>query len=47
MPYKIYAIPRAIIIDKNFKVLMMNAPMPSNPNLKGYLDALLKRQSVN
>ena len=42
LPYKIYAIPRAIIIDKNFKVLMMNGPMPSNPRLKDYLDGLLR-----
>ena len=42
LPYKIYAIPRAIIIDKDFKVSTMNGPLPSNPGLQSYLDGLLK-----
>lgn len=47
LPYKIYSIPRTIIVDKDFKVLMMNGPTPSNPGLKAYLNALLERKPVN
>jgi len=47
LPYKIYAIPRTIIIDKDFKILMMNGPMPSSPVLQSYLDGLLKANKQN
>ena len=42
LPYKIIEITRAIIIDKDFKLLMMKGPMPSSPGLQSYLNGLLK-----
>jgi thiol-disulfide isomerase/thioredoxin len=45
-PYKITGIPRAIIIDKDFKVLMMDGPTPSSPGLSSFLDAILKKDGM-
>lgn len=42
-PYKISTVPRSIIIDREFKVLMMDGPTPSNPALANYLDEVLKK----
>ncbi|HEX8023314.1 TlpA disulfide reductase family protein [Mucilaginibacter sp.] len=42
-PYKVLSVPRTVVIDKNFKVVMLYGPLPSNPGLKDYLDTLLKK----
>lgn len=41
--YDIKAIPRFLLIDKNFIVVNLNAPMPSSPDLPGILDKLLNK----
>ena len=40
--FKIDAIPRYMLIDKNGKVIDDDAPRPSNKEIKGVLDGLLK-----
>lgn len=39
--YRIINIPRVIIINKDFKVVSMNGPLPSNNNTASLLDSLL------
>lgn len=41
-PYAISAIPRMILIDKDFRVVNMSAPLPSQPGAVAAIDALLK-----
>ena len=43
-PYKILSIPRTVVIDKDFKVVMLSGPLPSNPGLKDYLDKMLAKR---
>ena len=43
-PYNIVTIPRTIVIDKDFKVLSLNGPTPSNPTITKYLDGILERK---
>lgn len=40
--YNITGIPRAIIIDRNFRIANMNAPLPSSKQLQAELDNLIK-----
>ena len=40
--YDIVTIPRSLLIDKNFKVVDMNAPVPSEKKLPSIIDDLLK-----
>lgn len=40
--YNIVGIPRTLLIDKNFKMVNMNAPAPSSKELPGMIDNLLK-----
>lgn len=40
--YNIVSIPRSLLIDKNFKMADMNAPMPSQPAAIKAIDELLK-----
>ncbi|HMK05685.1 MAG TPA: TlpA disulfide reductase family protein [Ferruginibacter sp.] len=40
--YNIVSIPRVLLIDKNFKVVDMNAPNPSSKKLPALLDELLR-----
>lgn len=40
--YNIVSIPRSLLIDKNFKMVEMNAPMPSQPATAKAIDELLK-----
>jgi thiol-disulfide isomerase/thioredoxin len=42
MTYNIVGIPRVLLIDDNFKMVDMNAPVPSSKKLPGILDQLLK-----
>jgi hypothetical protein len=39
--FKINAIPRYMLIDKNGKVIDDNAPRPSDKEIRGVLDVLL------
>lgn len=39
--YNVTTIPRTLLIDKNFKVVSMSAPLPSAKNLSSELDKLL------
>ncbi|MFV0289407.1 MAG: TlpA family protein disulfide reductase [Mangrovibacterium sp.] len=41
--YGIHAIPRFILIDQEGKVVSIDAPRPSNPELKKYIDKLLNK----
>lgn len=41
--YEIVGIPRVLLIGKDFKLIDMNAPLPSSNKLTGLLDDLLKR----
>lgn len=41
--YEIVGIPRVLLIGKDFKVIDMNAPLPSSNKLLGLLDELLKQ----
>lgn len=41
--YRINEVPRAIIIDKNFTIAEMRAPMPSDESLPSLLNKLLKK----
>ena len=40
--YNIVGIPRILLIDKNFKMVDMNAPVPSSKKLLAIIEALLK-----
>jgi thiol-disulfide isomerase/thioredoxin len=40
--YNIVAIPRTLLIDKNFKIFDMNAPVPSSKKLPGIIEGLLQ-----
>jgi len=40
--YNIVSIPRVLLIDKNFKMVDMNAPAPSSKKLPGLINELLK-----
>ena len=40
--YNIVGIPRVLLIDKNFKVVDMNAPLPSSKKLPALIESLLK-----
>ena len=40
--YNIVVIPRILLIDKNFKMVDMNAPVPSSKKLLAIIEALLK-----
>jgi thiol-disulfide isomerase/thioredoxin len=39
--YSVTTIPKTIIIDKNFKVVDMSGPLPSSPEIRKYIDAIL------
>lgn len=39
--YAVNGIPRTIIIDKNFKINQMKAPLPSSPKMDSLIDSLL------
>jgi len=41
--YEVEGIPRFILIDKNFKVVEMDAPIPSDPGLIKILDRLIEK----
>ena len=40
--YNIVGIPRILLIDKNFKMVDMNAPAPSSNKITGIIEELLK-----
>ena len=40
--YNIVGIPRILLINKNFKMVDMNAPLPSSKKLPGIIDQLVK-----
>jgi len=40
--YNIVGIPRTLLIDKNFKIVDMNGPVPSSKDLPSVIDNLLK-----
>jgi thiol-disulfide isomerase/thioredoxin len=40
--YKILSLPRSIIIDKDFKIVKLYGPDPSNPGIPDFLEELLK-----
>lgn len=42
LAYNIVRIPRALLFDKNFKIVDMNAPLPSSKNLDVEIDKLLR-----
>ncbi|MBE7170299.1 MAG: TlpA family protein disulfide reductase [Williamsia sp.] len=41
--YEVVGIPRTIVIDKNFKVADLNAPLPSDKKTIGLIDGLLQQ----
>jgi thiol-disulfide isomerase/thioredoxin len=43
MAYNITTIPRALLIDKDFNMVSMNAPLPSSNNLSAIIDKLLTK----
>jgi thiol-disulfide isomerase/thioredoxin len=40
--YDIVSIPRSLLIDRNFNIVVMNAPMPSSKDISSIIDSLLK-----
>lgn len=41
-PYNVVSIPRTIIVDKDFKIVEMNAPLPSSKTLVAKLNELMR-----